>query len=111
MFGSDDPTLNGMLEVSNDDHDRLMLRMDQARTRMRAQMMIDEEIARRQREAALQGAGGDDSGDDADTHRQPHTQQPQPPVTPNPPNHPAPPELPEDSTDLIRARLDAMSRT
>jgi len=109
MSDSDDPSLNDLLSVSNSDHDRLTARMDQARARMHAQAIVEEQIARRRRLSDSADNKRDvSSDDDSDTGdaRSPQPR-PQPPVTPNPPNHPAPPELPEDATDLIRARIES----
>ena len=92
----DEETLNQLLESSNDDHDRLMERMDRARIRMHAQMAEEQQ-----------------------SHSQPT---PSPPPAPNHITHelpdrenktaqPTPPDLPEDIMDTITRRKQELNIT
>jgi len=93
MFNSDDEaikpmtadSLNEQLAESNDDHDRLMNRIDRARAAMQQQLREQEEAAAQQQQPHREYSG------------EPYTESPT-----------VMPDFNQDARDIINARIEAL---
>lgn len=96
MSIADEETLNQLLESSNDDHNRLMERMDRARNCMRAQIAEEQQ-------SHPQSTPSPPPAPNHITHELPDRE--------NNTAHPTPPDLPEDVMDTITRRKQELNIT